>query len=609
MPVIQLENFNSYDLNSNSINVAASLFENMKKKAPEDKKALYEEFWKYIESIQFLKNANNDEKRKEYLNILNGFKDFLYKKDEKGVTNWQLLVESDKTGMLETVKMNLQNAIDTLELGINFEELEENFVKVQNNNINNIINDNIIAEKEDFPAHEQEDKNNEQIIEKRESAIDYIEKIRDNKFKVFNPHNVPVGEREQFMEEFKDNVLHIMAARMLANSDRGKADKLKKTSFTNKQVDDLVRRMKEHDCFKKFLREITLDTDMYKKAFVAASIKPGHGGKLDDMFKEFLLNIGPGSLSNDALLGRYMPTVKERIESIQKLVRNYPDLNKELEDVTNRLRDFQEKGEGDENLIADLINRKTLLQERVEDCGNSERACGEIIVLRNMVKAERGNKSRLNVKIPVAEEDTLWRQASYFSADDKATELGRSEDMLALLQNGHGGEMMRKFRDECNDEMDEDVVKTINGNSIQTYKEEVCNRAEQHADRLDNAQGNELPEMIKEGKLLIHEYLILVSKTWNPNLNTTTANKFLDDVPWSEIDELHEKGVNYDKKVIATMKNFTADDVKKCLKDIKNNSAEGFVKNFENLKKEADLRPIHAPEAEQLKAPKNGMHR
>ena len=89
MPVIQLENFNSDDLNSNSINVAASLFESMKKNAPEDKKALYEEFGKYIESIQFLKNANNDEKRKEYLNILDGFKDFLYKKDEKGkVLKW-----------------------------------------------------------------------------------------------------------------------------------------------------------------------------------------------------------------------------------------------------------------------------------------------------------------------------------------------------------------------------------------------------------------------------------------------------------------------------------------------------------------------------------------
>lgn len=108
-------------------------------------------------------------------------------------------------------------------------------------------------------------------------------------------------------------------------------------------------------------KKLNDDPKAMEKAVSAA--KSGHGGALDDLFRKHVKELPAGSLSNNPLLARYMPTVKERIEFLQT---HLP-----------------------------------------EDTGKVDKYVAEIIALRNLVHAERGKKSSLDKPIPTDPESSL----------------------------------------------------------------------------------------------------------------------------------------------------------------------------------------------------------
>ena len=55
-----------------------------------------------------------------------------------------------------------------------------------------------------------------------------------------------------------------------------------------------------------------------------------HGGELDDMFRKHLRTLPAGELRNDAILKRWMPTVKERIESLQEQAKKSLNAGREV---------------------------------------------------------------------------------------------------------------------------------------------------------------------------------------------------------------------------------------------------------------------------------------
>ena len=54
-------------------------------------------------------------------------------------------------------------------------------------------------------------------------------------------------------------------------------------------------------------------------------------------------------------------------------------------------------------------------------------------------------------------------------------------------------------------------------------------------------------QLVEQGKLLIGEYLILIGKAWNSNLDTTDVSKFKLEVPGEELDKLYSQKENYNK--------------------------------------------------------------
>ena len=613
MPVIKYENFEVNYFPRHIAPLLRQYYDMSIDKVSDDKKDAFTKFGEYLENLEGLLSANNEENRKNYLAAMDGFRDFLYEKDDNGITNYQKLKEGIFMPVQVPFLQHIQTMSYNLQLGVNFEELDRLVVE-KDDSLDDIIDLNQAEDGIKADNKNAKELNPEQL----EVAVDYIRNLRDNAFTYFNPRKIPFAQKDEYMEDFKENVLRIMAARMIANSDRGKADKLRTTTFSKNEIDELVNKMKNDTTFRDFLQEITKDPDQYMKAFLAATRNPGHGGGLDDMFKEFMLNRGPGFMPNDKLHERYLPTVKERIESIQKWTANHNSLVRQQEEVRAKLDRMQQNG-GDSDEITELMGKFDILTTRLQNYIKGYEV-GEIIALRNLAKADYGKKESLNKKIPAFEENTLNESSSYFCEDYPAVfAICRSEESQRLLQEGHGGKMVKYIRDTVNaikdQEIDEPIKEAVNQNTIDTYikevKDKAGDKAEEISDAIEAENAEDAAQAAKEGKIIINEYLLLIKETWNKNLNTTDAALFDKDVPWTKIDELNKQGESYDKDLMNSLKKFKPADIQNCLEFIKNNDPAGFVRHLnEKMVEVGNRKPAANPHMEdpQANLGGHGMH-
>ena len=193
-------------------------------------------------------------------------------------------------------------------------------------------------------------------------------------------------------------VARIMTTRKMVDSVLGKKASLKGKTITNFEIDDETKKMMENKQFKMFLNYVSLPENR-KATLDAAKFGNGHGGRLDKMYTNFLKMLPAGELKNDPENKRYMPTVIDRIEALQK----------QAEKKYNG-------GRGD--LPAKEI--------------------AEVIALRESIGVGHNQKSRL--KVPIPADGKLQERVQTILNDPRFTAALTPEN-IGKLQRGHGGEM------------------------------------------------------------------------------------------------------------------------------------------------------------------------
>ncbi len=203
---------------------------------------------------------------------------------------------------------------------------------------------------------------------------------------------------EYDVEDLRNTVSKILAARILVDSIPGEKESLKKP-VSDMEIEKKAAELRENDHFEKFLTGITNDGDRQKKIYDIL-MKRGHGGRIEQAFTKFLNEQPAGWLHNDAVIERFMPRVIDRIESLQHQI----DHNK-------------------------MTNTNT--------------AVAEAFALRNMINVGRDQKEALKVKIPA--NGKLTEQTVELSANEKFTKFMEQAKNKSLFQKGHGGLAQQGF--------------------------------------------------------------------------------------------------------------------------------------------------------------------
>ena len=279
------------------------------------------------------------------------------------------------------------------------------------------------------------------------TAAEYIEKIRGLSYEKNN-------EGEYDYNKILDRFLKIMAARMLADSERGKRGRLDGKLVTEEMVNKKVAELKDKALVQNFLETLRdrKNTGMFENAIRAA--KSGHGGGLDDMFKDYIRKLPAGDFKNEQGLERFMPTGLERIENLQeqakKLIereKTIPDEIKEYQRIldlnptlthTNEYREYEKKIRNAKAELAKIPNaKKSILFEIAE--------------IRNVMHIEKGKKSLLDKPVPTAADTIDMTVENAVNSEFKKKQERFFNDHFADCLEGHGGQMVENFKKTVKD--------------------------------------------------------------------------------------------------------------------------------------------------------------
>ncbi len=211
---------------------------------------------------------------------------------------------------------------------------------------------------------------------------------------------------EQFkgdnLERGKDQRLiaaRIFAARILVNSVPGDGSSLKHP-VNGKEIDRVANEIYFNPMFEQFV-------DKMGRADLGDYIdKYGHGGKLEKKFTEFLRDVPAGTLQNDRVLDRFMPTVWDRIEALKSQAK---------------------KTARDESIGVEI---------------------SEAMILRRMVGAGRNQPDKLKVKIPTVGKLTeMVSDVVDFGGGEK---VGMLDSVRRDFRDGHGGLMIANMANMAN---------------------------------------------------------------------------------------------------------------------------------------------------------------
>ena len=198
----------------------------------------------------------------------------------------------------------------------------------------------------------------------------------------------------------------IFAARELSKSVRGKASTLNK-EMTNGDIQARADEIMKNASFRDFAKKLA-DPKNIGKVEAIFTKKHSHGGELDDLFRDYLTKRPAGELENDPGLKRWMPTVKQRVEFLQKEAAKTQKEN------------------------------KTPYKE-----------AAEILLLRQAAKVKRGGKG-LDANVPVAGENVSSLSKAVNSyADNKDFQTAFDKpDVKKYILSGHGGEMVERLNQQ-----------------------------------------------------------------------------------------------------------------------------------------------------------------
>ena len=473
-------------------------------------------------------NEELDANYKEGYKQLAGFKEFLESGKPGEKTNYEKIIAGMDENAHETMTSMLGKVNEDLELGISMEALpdpepEEQAAENENEGPDQVLPDDDVAN-----------------VEGRVSAAAYIENIRDNGFQIKDPARLSAEQKDMYLDRF----IRIMAARELADSKRGDKSKLVSHQLTAEDVDKRAAEMKKNQTFQRFMQELKEDPAKMKSAISAAVKRPGHGGGLDDMFKDYVKNQAPIHMDNPAILKRYMPTVKERIEILQKQAERMDSDAKELAETQRQLLRLQSSG-GSDKKIRELTEKKDKLDLRIENHGKKYIAA-EIIALRNLCHADKGHKESLDKVIPVTNSELGTIKDSVALTDN--IDIFADPAVTSLITEGHGGQMMAKARELANAdpsiEKGSEASLFFNENTIKTRMNRLEDEAGQLHAKLYDAitRGKEWKGLMKKGKELLAESIMLDGKVRNKATGQIDEAKLDRDVPSLEIEKMKRNG-------------------------------------------------------------------
>ena len=233
---------------------------------------------------------------------------------------------------------------------------------------------------EDSSVYDSDDNDltNEALLDKSDTALNWIDGFKE--------------DAKEKGEDYRLIAARIFAARILVDSVPGSKSSLKK-QVNGIEIDRVAKQLMDNVTFSEFVNGM-------KKSELKEYIgKYGHGGKLEEKFKNYILHLEAGQLHNDRILDRFMPRVIDRIDVLKGYARK--------------------KGSA-ANQSAEII---------------------ETIALRTMIGAKRNQPETLIYKIPTSGY-SLPNLVDSLASSDAGYSIGNNENVKKDMLEGHGGQMM-----------------------------------------------------------------------------------------------------------------------------------------------------------------------
>ena len=348
---------------------------------------------KYRSAIKVLNSdldntALSGENRQAALNDLKNFQAFL--QDGEAQTNFNRIIseafEGNQKINTHTIDKRLVTGINTLEKTLHFSLDTTKAREISPENLKRV----------------EERKAKQAELEKKKATRRSADKWIENWKAQFNSDPAGMRAKKGYPKQF---YACIMGTRDLADAKRNRLSLLMRSTISQYDIESKTKEMLEKEGhMKDFLEKLSTDKKLLAKAESSVTSSHSHGGVIDELFTDYLKNLPAGKLNNDPSLRRYVPTVKERIEALQ-------------------------------TQAGELIREKKAPVAQV----------AEILVLRNMVKAERKVKGSLDVPIPL-EGKSLSAEVEKMMNRESFRSLVSDPKVLSLVTKGHGGEMLTEMR-------------------------------------------------------------------------------------------------------------------------------------------------------------------
>ncbi|MCR4687882.1 MAG: hypothetical protein K5659_09960 [Lachnospiraceae bacterium] len=320
-----------------------------------------------------------------------------------------------------------------------------------------------------------------------------------------------------------DDFTKMLAARSIADAKRNSFmgnslnKEVSKTGF-----DILLDTYKNDPSVKTAFQYAKVDPKRW--AAVNKAFKTGHGGGIEDYYKNTLKAANFADIPQGDEFARYRPTVKEKIEFIQNLVKN-----------------------GSQKLTS---------------------ASTDIIICRNVAGAEKNNKGKLDfvmsddfIKKAVEQEKILTEHKAF---NKMVREIDR-EQLKDLITTGHGGAMSELIRTSADKtytlmKNENEVLSVLWQNTVKGMKDRINaefdalkNNMQDIADYNNIDNNNMEDDDLKHQNALVFDdddNIIPTVEELKPDVNTAMKRNIAQSVVISEI---------YKKKVDGSVNEFAAD--------------------------------------------------
>ena len=355
----------------------------------------------------------------------------------------------------------------------------------------------------------------------------------------------------------------ILAIRMVADAKRHDSNSLGK-GLTEAEIREAEQNLLRNPHYKEFLRGTGKYSDTFDK--LHANILEGHGGRVEDVFRNYLKELPAGELDNsDPALQHFMPTAAERIEALQE----------------------QAKAKRKEKRFP-------------------AREAAEIVVLRNLVHAEKGKKSSLQKPIPTTgslqnDVDSLYQDNRFYLATDH-------KKVYDAMVAGHGGglieqvykvdEYVRAKVDYVNSlapnghqesaEFTDSALTVLQANTRGGRMRELQAEAAAVAQQIDDAAEEEKPELIRKTKEIMAEYQIHQEACMNKSgqFLPNARKKLEEEVPWESVDNRMQRIMKAPRTEQMTV------PIERAKQAMQNLAAQGENPIFNPSNPQAQQRPI-----------------